>query len=356
MIWIITGSDKGGGTQEVAKRVYQLIDANLSEKLKLIFIKGVSMHSSRKLTNVDYLGGSGVLSALPRLYKKVIQEKPSQIISFNQEASLLLLPLCKLFKIRLISRCMNTPSMRMADKHLGYKSRILTFLYINFSHYFDKVISQCKCMKKDLINNNSRLKNKIKVIYNPVPKTNKSFNLNSFSNQHSINLLFVGRLIAQKNVKFLIEIVNSYNLKNKIKVYLDIYGEGNLKTELINYSESLNASNYINFKGYYSNDKIPYSSYEALLLTSNYEGFPNVLLEALSNNTKVIAQDIKCGPSEIILHKENGWLVKSSNISDWHLGIDWLENNKNFQEKILIPHYLSDQSIINNYKTLLNAE
>ena len=46
MIWIITGGDKGGGTQEVAKRVYQLIDANLSEKLKLIFIKGVSLHSS----------------------------------------------------------------------------------------------------------------------------------------------------------------------------------------------------------------------------------------------------------------------------------------------------------------------
>ena len=52
---------------------------------------------------------------------------------------------------------------------------------------------------------------------------------------------------------------------------------------------------------------------KALVLTSKVEGFPMVLLEALSLKTPIIAFDCKSGPSEIIIHEKNGLLVDNQN-------------------------------------------
>ena len=183
--------------------MFNLLSLNIKDVFRLVYLKGTSDTSIKRIDNISYLGEKRIINAIPKLYKKVLKEKPAQIICFNQEASLMLLPLCKFFKIRLISRCMNTPSMRMADKYLGYKSRVLTFIYVKFSHFFDINIFQCKCMKEDLLNNNPKLKNKIKIIYNPVPKSNNYIDLNlSLNHDSNINLIFVGRLTSQKNVKF----------------------------------------------------------------------------------------------------------------------------------------------------------
>ena len=49
------------------------------------------------------------------------------------------------------------------------------------------------------------------------------------------------------------------------------------------------------------------------MLSSKYEGFPNVLIEALSNNCACISTDCPTGPREIIKNNDNGLLIKSEN-------------------------------------------
>ena len=62
---------------------------------------------------------------------------------------------------------------------------------------------------------------------------------------------------------------------------------------------------------------IPYYLYaKATILTSFYEGYPNVLIESIALGTPVVSFDCKSGPSEIIQNNKNGYLVRYLDVED----------------------------------------
>src|SRR5690606_37684775 len=83
-----------------------------------------------------------------------------------------------------------------------------------------------------------------------------------------------------------------------------------LEKELKNLALDLGISDRVVFKGYQS-DIIPfYLNAKVTLLTSLFEGFPNVLLESIALGTPVVAFNCPSGPSEIIINGINGYLSK----------------------------------------------
>lgn len=131
--------------------------------------------------------------------------------------------------------------------------------------------------------------------------------------EESCTIVNVGRLTEQKNQKLLIqafaEVVQEYPYIN-----LEIWGEGPLKEELIRCSRELDVYEKVKIKGV-SND-VPAVLNKALffVLSSDYEGMPNVLLEAVASGCPVISTDCPCGgPREIITDGENGFLVPVRN-------------------------------------------
>lgn len=143
------------------------------------------------------------------------------------------------------------------------------------------------------------------VVYipNPLP-----FQTEQSSSLEYKRIICAGRLSYQKGYDILLNI-----LPPVFKLFpdwkLDIYGEGNLHNELTALSESLGLSNHVFFKGTTSNIMNEYLHSSLFILSSRYEGFSMVLIEAASCGLPIISFDCPEGPADI-LKNDRGILVR----------------------------------------------
>lgn len=123
-------------------------------------------------------------------------------------------------------------------------------------------------------------------------------------------ILFYGRIDDKvKDIKFLMKAFAQSELW-KQKIYLVILGEGVDLDSLKELASKMNASAQILFFPFTEHPFSFVKNAKFVTLTSRYEGFPMVLVESLSLETPVVSLDIVSGPSEIVVNKENGLLVK----------------------------------------------
>lgn len=148
-------------------------------------------------------------------------------------------------------------------------------------------------------------------IANVVKIPNFVFPVNSVYNVSSKRLLGIGRLEYQKNFTFLIE---SFILS---KVYLSgwelhIFGEGSERSNLIKIIRDRNMSNFIKIHNFQQDLLEVYSNSAGLCMTSRFEAFPMVLLEAMNYSLPVLITDFPTGAREI-LGKDNPQIVRLYN-------------------------------------------
>jgi glycosyltransferase involved in cell wall biosynthesis len=132
-----------------------------------------------------------------------------------------------------------------------------------------------------------------------------------------LNFLMVGRLTEQKDYSESFRYFN-FLKENNIDFSVDIFGEGPLLNKLIDEVNHLSLNEFVTFKEYrpeiesvFINEK-----YNVFLLTSNYEGFGLVILEAISKNLFPIVRDCDFGPKEIISRGVGHLLPLEFNESD----------------------------------------
>lgn len=152
-----------------------------------------------------------------------------------------------------------------------------------------------------------QLKNKYSIIENPVflPKVD-----NVIEKKEKDKLFVsVGRLTDQKNFNLLIEAFNSFYKEHK-DYRLVIYGEGPNRKKLEDLIFKLNLSKCVSLPGTNKEwHKVAINS-SAFILSSNYEGMPNCLEEALCLGCKCIATDCPVGGSKVLINDlGNGILV-----------------------------------------------
>jgi len=151
-------------------------------------------------------------------------------------------------------------------------------------------------------------------------------------------ILMVGRLEYQKNYQMALDFLD----KSNVELGIDIYGTGSLKEDL--QKTVLNSSLNIKFLGNINHEELIsiYQQYTYFLSTSEFEGNPKTILEALANGCIVFAKYNE-NNAEIIHHGENGYLFSSL---DELIDIFKKEyNQKESQLKNDKSHYLKNNNI-----------
>ncbi|WP_417213414.1 glycosyltransferase family 4 protein [Bizionia sp.] len=145
---------------------------------------------------------------------------------------------------------------------------------------------------------------KLAIIKNPLADSLIAFRDESKQKENII--LSVGRLDPVKNQRLLIEAFSEMEIDNwKIQ----IVGEGELRSELQALINDLNLENSVELVGSVDNVHDYYNKARIFAFTSNFEGFPNALIEAMAFGLPCISTNCPSGPNEVIDDGENGFLI-----------------------------------------------
>lgn len=201
----------------------------------------------------------------------------------------------------------------------------------------DLIICNTVGNSKDLINNFSVPETKVSVIHNPIDlvKIDKTRPVENFYDPSFFNLVTIGRLDAVKNHQLLIR-----GVQNIANVRLYIFGDGRLRSEIEQLIIDLQCSDKVFLMGFDTNPYKYLKGADLFVFSSNYEGFPNVILEALACGLPVLSTNCQSGPDEILELSEvsetdlmftaYGLLVPVNNQSLMTKGIHYFVDNPKF--------------------------
>lgn len=191
----------------------------------------------------------------------------------------------------------------------------------------DTIIALCSDLKRELIRDFHVDEKKVVVIYNPVDFEFILRNADEFTpfeiRDGHVNIVSAGRLEHQKGFDILLQAFKLV-LQEVPNARLTILGNGKLEPVLKNLSEGLGIGASVRFMNWTLNPYPYFKNADVFVLSSRYEGFPNVLLEAMACGCKVVSTNCPTGPRELIGENEEfGWLAE-------------VENPRSLADKILL--------------------
>lgn len=344
---LVIPSLNGGGSE----RVFSILANELSQyyKIKLILLKsgGVYLEDIKSNVEVIQLNGKSIIKSVPKLIKCLNSLHPDAIMSTLGSVNLIM-AIIKPFinKSKLIARESSILSINnKSEKFPG----IFDFLFKLFYRKFDKIICQSNYMQKDMVDNfNVEINNTI-VINNPVFIPPLSKNENKYCSE-IINFISVGRLEHVKGFDILLDVIKEA-IKIRPNISLKILGDGSKKQELRTKISDMGLVNHVELVGFVSNPKEYMDEANALLISSRYEGFPNVVLEAGANGLPVIGFNSPGGISEIIDNRVLGVLVDDFDVKSLAIEIANFSADKYSSYDIysLTKNRYSKNKIMNKY-------
>lgn len=250
-----------------------------------------------------------------RMTKFLKSEKPDVIVSFMWYTNFVTLLSKRLSRIR--CRVIVSERYGLSASHEGWIIEFLRRLVIRF--FYPKahiIVVNAKEMDIQLRNMFNIPQEKIAVIYNPVDlkKINQMGmeDTNHYWYAEKIPVITaIGRLTLQKGFICLLKSVHILISEN-IPCRLIILGEGPEKKRLKKLALELGIDNKVSFLGFQQNPYKYLKRSTIFVLSSIYEGFPNVLLESMALGIPSIATRCPTGPEEIITDGVNGILVPPS--------------------------------------------
>lgn len=144
----------------------------------------------------------------------------------------------------------------------------------------------------------------VEQIYNPLP-----FVSDEVSHLDEKRCIAAGRLESQKNFKDLITAWKTVDARHP-DWKLSVYGDGSQKESLLDQIDSMGLKGKVTLEGRTNDVREELLGSSCLVMSSRFEGFPMILLEALATGLPIVSYDCPKGPSEIVTIGANGYLAK----------------------------------------------
>ena len=307
-LFILLPNFEIGGAERVVFQLLNFLDRSLFIITVIVLDHGsgplkFQLPSDIRLISI---GKSRVLFALLPLIANLRREKPEIIFSNLSHLNLGLAILRFLFpsKTIFIARESNIVSENVL---LFPFSKCFSILYKVFYRNIDLIICQTSEMASDLIDNFMINQSKIKVIKNPLDIEEITLKSVEFHPKRPANLMFVAcaRLNYQKGFDILLKALADLE-RDDWAIW--IIGEGSLADALKKLSRDLRIFNKVYFLGHQLNPYPYFKEADLMILSSRFEGMPNVVLESLALETPVVSTPA-AGGLKSLLSKSDACVV-----------------------------------------------
>ena len=321
---------KGGGAQKMMINLANEFAArNFRVDLVLFNKEGTYLDNINDNVTIHNFNKPRTAASISSLKNYIKQEEPDILISalFHVNiATIIARLLCGKTKTRLIVSERNHLSCRLSE--MPFLQRFLLMRSVKFLYpYADKIIGISEGVRKDLLELiKPKERSFIKTIYNPVITEEFDQMLEQevrsvFKDDDSLKLVTSGRLVLQKDYPTLLKALAIYNEKYG-SAQLAILGDGILKQEMEILAKTLNVSDKVYFLGFVENSLAHMRQADMFVISSAWEGFCNVIVEALYCGLKVVSTDCRSGPAEILEYGQYGGLVDVGDAHEFASRID----------------------------------
>ena len=333
-VLVFMPSIEGGGVEKnffivcnyLVRKLSSLKVITISKGFKKKFDKSVTLITPSSNIWDSFSRRIKYLIAIFLLIKEIMKDKNTIVFSF--QANIYCIIVCKLLSVKVITRSNTAP--------IGWSNNIIKrYIFKKVLNLSDEVLVNSIEFKKDL---KKELGINSVCIYNPlnckeIIKKSKKKSQKIFSNPNKLKILNIGRFTEQKDQLTFLRSLN--HLKNKINFEACIIGRGILKEQLQKYIFDNKLSRFVKIINFVENPYPFIRQSNLFVLTSKYEGLPNVLLEALTLKKFIISSSCHTGPREILLNGRGGLLFKVGNHKELANKIKYYFFNKKKCKKLL---------------------
>ena len=177
----------------------------------------------------------------------------------------------------------------------------------------------------------AQVRRKGRVIPNPVALIPKTDPVRPFRRRKTV--VGLGRLVEQKGFDRLLRAFASAAGAHRDWI-LEIWGEGEIRAELEALRDELSLQGRASFRGWAADPTATFRDAGMFVLSSRYEGFPNVLCEAMACGVGVVSFDCPFGPGDIICDGVNGVLVAPDDVRGLAAAMSRLMSDDEARERL----------------------
>ena len=338
MIIFLFADFKIGGSQKIAAEIFNELVKKRPDIIALSISNKGYLKKKIKKNNIYSLGYNRLFFSIFKLYKFLKDKKPSQIFCTQPHLGIIIFFLNFFLskKVKIIVRETNTSKFNNFFD-ISFKKRFENLLKLIIFNFVSIVIFPSK-------NISYKLNTRSVIIPNFVDlqemKNAKNINIKNF-------ILGMGRLSKQKGFDTLIKAF--IKIKNKISQKLLIVGEGEEYSYLMRIIKENKIQNRVKILKF--TDK-PYSYIKGcslFVLSSRWEGMPNILIQALASKANILSTDCMFGPKQILKNGKLGHLCKVENVNEmskkilfalkYKKKISFIDYSQ-YDKKIIIKKYL----------------